>query len=35
MAQIVVRNLDEGVKRRLRQRAERRGKSMEAEQQSH
>ncbi len=31
MAQIIVRNLDEGVKRRLRARAERRGKSMEAE----
>ncbi len=31
MAQIVVRNLDEDVKRRLRERAERRGKSMEAE----
>jgi plasmid stability protein len=31
VAQIIVRNLDEGVKRRLRERAERRGKSMEAE----
>jgi len=31
MAQIIVRNLDEGVKHRLRERAERRGKSMEAE----
>jgi plasmid stability protein len=31
MAQIIVRNLDESVKRRLRERAERRGKSMEAE----
>jgi plasmid stability protein len=31
MAQIIVRNLDEGVKRRLRERAQRRGKSMEAE----
>jgi antitoxin FitA len=31
VAQIIVRNLDEGVKRRLRERAERRGRSMEAE----
>ena len=31
MAQIIVRNLDEDVKRGLRERAERRGKSMEEE----
>lgn len=31
MAQLIVRNLDETVKRRLRERAERHGKSMEAE----
>jgi len=31
LAQLIVRNLDEDVKRRLRERAERRGKSMEAE----
>jgi plasmid stability protein len=31
MAQLIVRNIDEDVKRRLRERAERRGKSMEAE----
>jgi plasmid stability protein len=31
MAQLVVRNLDDDVKRRLRQRAERRGRSMEEE----
>jgi plasmid stability protein len=31
MAQLVVRNLDENVKRRLRERAARRGRSMEEE----
>lgn len=31
MAQIVVRNLDEGVKQRLQRRAARHGRSMEAE----
>lgn len=31
MAQILVRNLDEGVKERLRSRARRNGRSMEAE----
>ena len=31
MAQVVVRNLDETVKKRLQQRAARRGRSMEAE----
>jgi len=31
VAQIVVRKLDDDVKRRLRERAQRRGKSMEAE----
>lgn len=31
MAQIIVRNLDESVKRRLKERAERAGHSMEAE----
>lgn len=31
MAQLVVRNLDENVKRRLRERATRRGRSMEEE----
>jgi plasmid stability protein len=31
VAQVVVRNLDESVKKRLKQRADRRGRSMEAE----
>jgi plasmid stability protein len=31
MAQLIVRKLDEDVKRRLRERAQRRGRSMEAE----